>query len=136
VVAQARRRLGPDELILDEVALAEGKEYFRSGAISVSNDGTMLAWSVDDSGSERFTARVKVIATGEVLADEIPGTLSSLVWVANDRGLVYSLANEQWRTDNAGCTGWASRSATTFELYHEDDEGFRVGSRCPPTKSG
>jgi hypothetical protein len=30
---------GPDELILDEVALAEGHEYFRLGAISVSNDG-------------------------------------------------------------------------------------------------
>jgi oligopeptidase B len=119
---------GPDELILDEVALAEGKEYFRLGAISVSNDGTMLAWSVDDSGSERFTARVKVIATGEVLADEIPGTLSSLVWVANDRGLVYSLANEQWRTDNARLHWLGKPLSDDIELYHEDDEGFRVGS--------
>jgi len=32
-----------DELILDEVALAEGLEYFRLGAIAVSNDGTLLA---------------------------------------------------------------------------------------------
>ena len=70
---------GPDELILDEVALAAGKDYFRLGAIAVSNDGTMLAWSVDDSGSERFTARVKVIASGAVLPDEIPGTLSSQI---------------------------------------------------------
>ena len=49
---------GADELILDEVALAAGKDYFRLGAIAVSNDGTLLAWSVDDYGSERFTARV------------------------------------------------------------------------------
>ena len=41
---------GADELILDEVALAEGKEYFRLGAIAVSNDGKLLAWSVDDNG--------------------------------------------------------------------------------------
>jgi oligopeptidase B len=54
---------GEDELILDEVALAAGHEYFRLGALSVSNDGKMLAWSVDDNGSERFTARIKVIAT-------------------------------------------------------------------------
>ena len=79
---------GPDELILDEVALAEGHEYFRLGAISVSQDGRLLAWSVDDNGSERFTARIKNLATGEVLADEIPGTLSGLVWVAGDKGLV------------------------------------------------
>jgi len=119
---------GEDELILDEVALAEGKEYFRLGAISVSRDGALLAWSVDDNGSERFTARVKVIATGEVLADEIPGTLSSLIWVAGDRALVYSLANEQWRTDNARLHWLGRPLAEDVELYHEDDEGFRVAS--------
>ncbi|WP_406818600.1 S9 family peptidase [Novosphingobium ovatum] len=119
---------GPDELILDEVALAQGHEYFRLGAISVSADGRLLAWSVDDNGSERFTARIKVIATGEMLPDVIEGTLSSLVWVAGDRGLVYSLANENWRTDNARLHWLGTPVADDVELYHEDDEGFRVGS--------
>jgi oligopeptidase B len=41
---------------------------------------------VDDNGSERFTARIKVIATGEDLPDVIEGTLSSLVWVAAGQG--------------------------------------------------
>jgi oligopeptidase B len=118
---------GPDELILDEVALAAGHDYFRLGAIAVSNDGKLLAWSVDDNGSERFTARIKVIATGEVLPDEIPGTLSSLIWVAQDKGLVYSLANEQWRTDNARLHWLGQPLFSDVELYHEDDEGFRVG---------
>ena len=119
---------GPDELILDEVALAEGKEYFRLGAISVSHSGKLLAWAVDDNGSERFTARIKNLATGEMLPDEIPGTLSSLVWVAGDKGLVYSLANEQWRTDNARLHWLGEPLDKDVELYHEDDEGFRVGS--------
>ncbi len=119
---------GADELILDEVALAEGHEYFRLGAISVSQDGRLLAWSVDDNGSERFTARIKVIASGEVLPDEIPGTLSSLVWVAGDKGLIYSLANEQWRTDNARLHWLGQPVAEDVELYHEDDDGFRVGA--------
>ena len=119
---------GPDELILDEVALAEGHEYFRLGAISVSQDGSKLAYSVDDNGSERFTARIKDLATGELLADEIPGTLSSLVWVAGDTGLVYSLANEQWRTDNARLHWLGRPLSEDVELYHEDDEGFRVGA--------
>ncbi|MFA9201145.1 MAG: S9 family peptidase, partial [Cypionkella sp.] len=119
---------GPDELILDEVALAEGHDYFRLGALSVSQDGRKLAYSVDDNGSERFTARIKDLVTGALLADEIPGTLSSLIWVAGDRGLVYSLANEQWRTDNARLH-WIGRPISEdVELYHEDDEGFRVGA--------
>lgn len=119
---------GPDELILDEVALAEGKEYFRLGAISVSNSGKLLAYAIDDNGSERFTARIKDLTNGELLPDEIPGTLSSLVWVANDAGLVYSLANEQWRTDNARLHWLGQPLENDVELYHEDDEGFRVGS--------
>ena len=119
---------GPDELILDEPTLAEGKEYFRLGAISVSKDGRLLAYSVDDNGSERFTAKVKDLTSGEHLPDEIPGTLSSLVWVAGDRGFVYSLANEQWRTDNARLHWLGKPTEQDVELYHEDDEGFRVSS--------
>jgi oligopeptidase B len=119
---------GPDELILDEVALAEGHEYFRLGAISVSKSGHLLAYSVDDNGSERFTARIKNLDTGELLPDEIPGTLSSLLWVAGDTGIVYSLANEQWRTDNARLHWLGNPLSDDVELYHEDDEGFRVGS--------
>ncbi len=119
---------GPDQLILDEVALAAGKEYFRLGAMSVSSDGKLLAFAIDDNGSERFTARVKDLTTGELLSDEIPGTLSSLVWVAGDTGFVYSLANEQWRTDNARLHWLGQPTSSDVELYHEDDEGFRIGS--------
>ena len=119
---------GEAQLLLDEPALAKGKEYFRLGAFSVSQDGKLLAYSVDENGSERYTVRIKDLETGEMLPDEIPGTLSSLVWVADDTGLVYSLANEQWRTDNARLH-WLGKPLTEdVELYHEDDEGFRVGS--------
>ena len=118
---------GPDDLILDEPALAEGKEYFRLGALSVSNDGKLLAYAIDDSGSERFTIRVKDLATGEHLPDTIPGMLSEIVWIADDSAFLYGLANEQWRTDNARLHKLGSDPATDIELYHEDDEGFRVG---------
>ncbi len=117
-----------NELILDEVALAGDLDYFRLGAMSVSKNGTLLAYAIDDNGSERFTARVRNIATGQMLADEIPGTLSALVWCADDRALVYSLANEQWRTDNARLHWLGQPVENDVELYHEDDEGFRVGS--------
>ncbi len=119
---------GSDELILDEPALADGKDYFRLGAISVSRDGKRLAYSVDDNGSERFTVRIKDLATGQHVPDEIPGTLSALVWVADDKGLIYSLANEQWRTDNARLHWLGQPLEQDVELYHEDDDGFRVSA--------
>ena len=118
---------GEAQLMLDEPALAEGKEYFRLGAISVSPDGRYLAFAIDDNGSERFEARVRDLATGEMLPDVIPGTLSSLVWTSDSKGFLYSLANENWRTDNARLHWLGDAIEKDVELFHEDDEGFRVG---------
>jgi oligopeptidase B len=118
---------GPDELILDEPALAEGKEYFRLGAFSVSNDAKLLAYAIDDNGSERFVVRVKDLATGEHLPDVIPGMLSEIVWNADDSGFLYGLANEQWRTDNARFHRLGTPITDDVELFKEADEGFRVG---------
>ncbi|WP_404373041.1 S9 family peptidase [Sphingomonas sp. MMS24-J45] len=118
---------GAEELILDETALAEGKEYFRLGAFSVSNDGRLLAYAIDDNGSERFEVRVKDLTTGEHLGDVIPGMLSEIVWTADDEGFLYGLANEQWRTDNARLHWLGTDPASDVELFKEADEGFRVG---------
>jgi oligopeptidase B len=119
---------GEDQLILDEVALAEGKEYFRLEAMAVSSDGRLLAFSTDDNGSERYTARVKDLSSGELLGDEIPGTLGSLVWVAGNTGLAYTPANEQWRTDRVMLHWLGQPNDLDSELYREHDEGFRASA--------
>ncbi|MGB3739671.1 MAG: S9 family peptidase [Pontixanthobacter sp.] len=116
------------QLMLDENQLAEGKEYFRLGSISKSDNGRFLAYSYDDNGSERFTARIKNLDTGELLDDVIPETLSSLLWVANDTALVYGKANENWRVDNARLHVIGTPIDQDVELYREADEGFRVGT--------
>ncbi|WP_085809928.1 S9 family peptidase [Sphingomonas sp. TZW2008] len=115
-----------DVLLLDEPALAEGKEYFRLGAFAVSNDARLLAYAIDDNGSERFTIYVKDLATGALLPDTIPGMLSDIVWTADDSAFLYGLANKEWRTDNARLHVLGTDPATDVELYHEDDEGYRV----------
>ena len=116
------------QLMLDENELAEGKEYFRLGSISKSDDGRLLAYSYDDNGSERFTARIKNLDTGELLPDVIPETLSGLIWVANDTALVYGKANANWRVDNARLHVIGTPVAEDAELYREADEGFRVST--------
>ena len=118
---------GEDQLILDEPALAAGKEYFRLGGLSISNDARLLAYAYDDNGSERFLLKVKNLETGEHLPDEIPGLLSDIVWIGDDSGFLYGLANDQWRTDNARFHRLGTPIEDDVELYHEDDEGYRVG---------
>ncbi|MFZ2995427.1 S9 family peptidase [Sphingobium sp.] len=117
---------GPDQLILDETALAQGHEYFRLGAMSVSPDGRYLAYAIDTDGSERFEARIKDLFSGEILPEVIPDTLSSLVWTSDSKGLLYGLANENWRTDNARLHWLGQGVDSDVELFHEHDEGFRV----------
>jgi oligopeptidase B len=117
---------GEDQLILDEPALAAGKEYFRLGALSVSPDGRFLAYAVDDNGSERFEVRVKDLETGAMLPDTIPGMLSEIVWTADSKGFLYGLANENWRTDNARWHKLGEPVEADIELYREADEGYRV----------
>ena len=115
-----------DQLILDEPALAEGHEYFRLGAVSVSPCGRYLAFAIDTDGGERFEARIRDLATGDMLPDVIPGTLSALVWTSDSKALLYSLANESWRTDNARVHVLGTPLTADREIFHEDDEGFRV----------
>jgi oligopeptidase B len=118
---------GADQLILDENKLAEGKDYFRLGAAEVSPDGKLLAYAYDDNGSERFDLHIRNLATGEELADIIPGTLSSIIWTKDSKGLVYGLANENWRTDNAYYHRLGDDPKKAKLLYKEDDIGFGVG---------
>ena len=117
---------GEDQLILDEPALAQGHDYFRLGALSVSPDGRYLAYAIDNNGSERFEARIKDLFTGEILPEVIPDTLSSLVWTSDSKGLLYGIANENWRTDNTRLHWLGQPVDSDVELFHEDDEGFRV----------
>ncbi|MBA3896667.1 MAG: S9 family peptidase [Sphingomonadaceae bacterium] len=118
---------GPDELILDEPALAKDHEYFRLGALTVSEDGRWLAYATDTDGSERFTARIRDLLTGEDLADTIPETMGALVWSDDARVLLYGRVNAQWRIDTIKAHRVGSDAANDTVIYHEDDIGFQCG---------
>ncbi|MBV7265336.1 S9 family peptidase [Erythrobacter ani] len=119
---------GDDQLILDETALADGLEYFRLGATSVSKNGRYLAYSTDTNGSERFTVRIKDLQTGELLADEIPETLSGLTWLKDDTVLAYSKVDDNWRVNNVRLHTIGTPTGEDVEIFTEDDISFRVGA--------
>lgn len=119
---------GDPVLILDENALAEGIEYFRLGALSVSQNGRYMAYSTDTNGSERFTARIKDLETGDLLPDEIPETLSGLTWLAGDTVIAYGKVDDQWRVNNVRLHTIGTPVSEDVEIFKEDDVTFRVGS--------
>jgi len=119
---------GEAELILDENTLADGQDYFRLGAFSVSKNGRYLAYSTDTNGSERYVARFKDLQTGKLLPDEIPGIRTSLTWVAGDSAVVYGESTEQWRTLNAKVHRMGTPMSEDVEIYRESDESFGVST--------
>ena len=127
-VPNAREAPTPEsQVILDETALARGSEYFRLGSMSVSNDCSLLAYSTDVDGSERYKMVVKNLDTGEMLEDEIEETIESAVWAADDSSFFYTVVDANWRP-------WQVRRHVLGELvqqdavvYEENDPGFFVG---------
>ena len=119
---------GEPELLIDENVLAEGLEYFRLGAASVSQNQRYLAYSTDTNGSERYTARIKDLQTGELLADELTNLRGDLVWVAGDTALVYGPSTEEWRTLEAKLHVIGTPVEQDVTLYQEADQSFGVGT--------
>ncbi len=119
---------GEAELLIDENELAKGLEYFRLGAASISQNGRYLAYSTDTNGSERYTARIKDLQTGEHLPDVLENLRGDLVWVANDTALVYGPSTEEWRTLEAKLHVIGTPVSADVTLYKEEDQSFGVGT--------
>ncbi|KXK62867.1 protease 2 [Micromonospora rosaria] len=119
--------LDGEEVLLDGNVLAEGHDFFSLGAFDVSPDGRWLAYSTDFSGDERFTLRVKDLATGEVLADEIPGTFYGTAWSADASVLFYVTVDEAWRPNRVWRHVIGTPAGDDVVVHEEPDERFWVG---------
>ena len=119
---------GADAVIFDEVAEAQGKEYFRLGALQVSPDGRLAATLVDDDGSERFKLRIRDLATGKDIETVTDVGIGSPVWTSDSKGVVFTEVNENWRSYRARLHWLGRPVAEDKTLYEEkDDKGFSVG---------
>ncbi len=120
------RPLVGEEVLLDGNVEAEGHAFFSVGAFSVSEDGRLLAYSVDTSGGERFTVRVRDLTAGTLLADEITDTAYGVAWAGNGH-LFYTRADEAWRPYVVFRHQLGTDPTADVEVITERDERFWVG---------
>ena len=114
------------QTILDEPTLAKDHEYFRLGSMSVSNNGSLLAYSTDTDGSERFRMVVKNLDTGEMLEDEVENTVGGAVWASDDASFLYTLVDENWRPWQVRLHILGEPVEQDSVVYEETDPGFFV----------
>lgn len=120
------QRVPGEEILLDSNVEAEGTDFFSLGALAVSEDGNLLAYSVDTAGDERYTMRFKDLRTGELLADEIRDTAPGALWSLDGNHVFYQTVDEAWRPD----TVWRhdlGAGTPDVKVFHEPDEQYWVG---------
>ncbi len=125
-LASGGKPLDGEEVLLDGNELAEGHDFFSLGTFRLSPDQRWLAYSTDFAGNERFTLRIKDLATGATLPDEIPDIYAGCAWSLDGFTVFYTTVDDAWRPYRV----WRHRIGTPAEadtmVFEEPDEHFHV----------
>ena len=116
---------GPEELLLDEAAHAEGHAYWRVDHARHSPDHRLYAWSADIHGSEYYSIFVSDLESGQILPGGATSGAGDFVFSPDSAWLFWI-----WRDDNARPARVFRRPARGGEdvlVYEEHDEGMFLG---------
>ncbi len=118
---------GAETVLLDGNAEAEGHAYWDIGASAHSPDHKLLAYAIDDKGSELFTIRFRDLATGLDLPDTIADTRGDIVWANDGATLFYVRLDEHHRPLFVYRHRVGTPASGDVLVYAELDIGFYVG---------
>ncbi len=113
----------PEEIVLDLNELAKGKPFIGLGVYEVSDDGNLLAYSLDFTGFNEFTLYVKDLRTGKLLRDRIE-KVASVVWAADNLTVFYAAEDEAKRPFGLYRHRLGSKEQTL--IYDEKDDRFSI----------
>ncbi|WP_432206115.1 S9 family peptidase [Arthrobacter agilis] len=116
-----------EQILLDGNELAEGKPFFSLGGLSVTEDGTLLAYSEDNAGDERFTLRIKDLGTGELLPDEVPNVFYGLSFAPDGTRVYYTVVDDSWRPYQVRVHTLGTPVEEDAVVYQEDDVAMWTG---------
>ncbi len=116
----------PEQILLDVNQLAEGQPYMAVGAMAVSPDGRLLAYTTDNTGFRQYTLHLRDLATGQDLPDTVE-RVGSLVWAADSITLLYTTEDEQTKRHDKLFRHTLGSQEPAVLLHHEPDERFNLG---------
>jgi len=126
IICREPRAGGMEESLLDGDSLAAGKAFFQLGASIHSPDHRLLAWSADDKGSEYDTVRVRDLATGHDLPDEIPDIEGAVVWGRDATAFYYVKLDANHRPSRVYRHRLGAPSSADTLVYEEQDSRYFV----------
>jgi len=122
----ARRRDDADtveEIVLDLNVIAIGHPFCSLGLYEVSDDGNLLAYSIDLTGFREYTLHVKDLRSGAMLPEAI-AFVDAVAWSSDGTQLFYVTEDDAKRPDRL----FLHRLGRTDDLllYQESDELYRL----------
>jgi len=115
----------PEELLLDLNALAQGHSFLSLGAFAVSDDNSLLAYSLDTTGFRQYTLQIKNLRSGESLPVRIE-RVTSAAWAADNRTLFYTVEDETTKRSYRLYRHVLGATEPDALIYEEPDERFRI----------
>jgi oligopeptidase B len=115
-----------ETVILDVNELAVGQAFMSVGTFTVSDDGSYLAYSTDNTGFRQYTLHFKALRTGELLPERIEKT-GSVAWANDNKTLFYSVEDDAKRHYRIYRHTLREDSGSDALVFEEKDEAFNVG---------
>lgn len=116
-----------EQVLLDAQAEAADAEFYSLGGLAPSPDHTLYASAVDTAGDERFTLRVKDLASGEILDEAVTGAGYGLAFSADQQWLFYARVDEAWRQHQIWRHRIGGPASEDVLVIEEPDERFMIG---------
>jgi oligopeptidase B len=114
-----------EEVYLDVNALAKGEKFMAIGALSVSDDGNLLAYTTDTTGFREYKLFVRDLRTGELL-EQPAEKVTTVEWAADNKTLFYTVTDPAKRPYRLYRHAIGAGGGGT-QLYEEKDERFSLG---------
>ena len=115
----------PEEILLDLNTLAEGHGFLGLGDFSVSDDGNLLAYSIDTTGYRQYTLYIKDLRTGLTLNEHIDRE-DSVVWASDNKTIFYTTEDPLSKRSDHFYRHVVGATNSDL-LYEEKDELFEIG---------
>src|SRR5665213_550352 len=115
----------PEEILLDLNKLAEGHSFLGLGEFNVSDDGNLLAYSIDTTGYRQYTLYIKDLRTGLTLHEHIDRE-DSVVWASDNKTIFYTTEDPLSKRSDHFYRHVVGATNSDL-LYEEKDELFEIG---------
>lgn len=114
-----------EEVLLDLNEIGKGHDYTAIGAYSVSDDGKMLAYSVDFTGYRVYKFQLKNLETCQMLPDDL-GNVHQVFWANDNLTLFYSIEDDAKRAYRIYRHKLGDPKERDVLVYEEKDKLFRA----------